>query len=267
MSMQTRFVEVAEIGANTVLVIDWLYNGTNYVHEPSGPEGKDGAKGDTGDLGPKGEKGEPGERGLSGAKGENGLQGPPGPAGTPGPTTGGVVYIRWGRTTCPNTTGTQLVYAGRAAGSHYTHAGGGAEYLCLPNDPDYLTYRDGAQSSRSYLYGAEYETNDGPLSAVNEHNVPCAVCYASTRGTVLMIPGKTVCPSSWIREYYGYLMSEYHSHPRSKYECMDQSPQSIPGSVGNIDGALFYHVEATCTGIACPPYTNGRELTCAACTK
>ena len=40
--------------------------------------------------------------------------------GPPGPTTGGVVYTRWGRTTCPNTTATQLLYAGRAAGSYAT---------------------------------------------------------------------------------------------------------------------------------------------------
>ena len=227
--------------------------------------GPRGEKGGIGQPGQAGEKGEPGNRGLSG---QNGLQGSPGLAGPPGPTAGGVVYSRWGRTTCPNTTGTQLVYAGKAAGSHYSHGGGGAEYLCLPNDPDFLTYRNGAQSSRSYLHGAEYETSDfGPLSAFNNHNVPCAVCYASTRGTVLMIPGKIVCPSSWIREYYGYLMSEHYTHNRIKYECMDQSPQSIPGSVGNINGALFYLVEATCTGIACPPYANGKELTCTVCTK
>ena len=53
--------------------------------------------------------------------------------GPPGPTTGGVVYTRWGKTTCPSTSGTQLLYAGRAAGSHYTEKGGGANYLCLPD--------------------------------------------------------------------------------------------------------------------------------------
>ena len=104
------------------------------------------------------------------------------------------MYTRWGRTTCPNVTGTQLVYAGRAAGSHYTHAGGGANYLCLPNDPSYLQYRS-RSAEHGYLYGAEYETSGGPLSAFHNHNVPCAMCYVSTRGTVLMIPGKTTCPS------------------------------------------------------------------------
>ena len=38
---------------------------------------------------------------------------------------GGLVYTRWGRTTCPLTSGTQLVYHGRAAGSHSGNKGSG----------------------------------------------------------------------------------------------------------------------------------------------
>ena len=49
--------------------------------------------------------------------GEKGEKSDMGEQGPPGPSSGGVTYIRWGRTTCPNTTGTELVYKGRAAGS------------------------------------------------------------------------------------------------------------------------------------------------------
>ena len=199
-----------------------------------------------------------GERGLTGKKGD---------IGPPGPSVGGAVYTRWGRITCPNITGTQLVYAGRAAGSWWKHKGGGANYLCLPNDPSYLQYTSGHQTERGYIYGTEYETRDGPLSAFHDHNVPCAVCYVSTRGTVLMIPAKTTCPSSWTQEYNGYLMTERYQNYRSMHECVDQNPDTVRGGTGSIDGALFYHVEATCHGIACPPYTAGRELACAVCTK
>ena len=194
--------------------------------------------------------------------GERGYAGDSGPPGPPGPSAGGAVYTRWGRTTCPNVTGTQLVYAGRAAGSHYAHKGGGANYLCLPNDPSYLQYRSGHQNERGYIYGLEYETSNGPLAAFHDHNVPCAVCYVSTRGTVLMIPAKTTCPSSWTQEYNGYLMSERH---RSMFECVDGNPETVSGGSGSQDGVLFHHVEATCHGIACPPYTAGRELACAVC--
>ena len=181
------------------------------------------------------------------------------------------MYTRWGRTTCPNTTGTQLLYAGRAAGSWYTHRGGGANYLCLPEQPEYSTFTAGSQNGRALLYGAEYQTtngDNGPLRSVDDHNVPCAVCYAPTRGTVVMIPAQRSCPSSWTREYYGYLMANYHGFQRTMFECVDQSPQSIPGSMANTNGALFYHTEVKCNhGIPCPPYDTQKEVTCVVCTK
>ena len=182
------------------------------------------------------------------------------------------MYTRWGRTTCSSTSGTQLLYAGRAAGSHYTHRGGGANYLCLPEQPQYSTYTAGVQSGRAYLYGAEYETggggNNGPFRSFNEHNIPCAVCYTSARETVVMIPARITCPLSWTKEFQGYLMAEHHGHHRSTFQCVDQSPQSVPGSIANINGALFYHAEVQCGyGIPCPPYDAQKEVTCVVCTK
>ena len=83
-----------------------------------------------------------------------------------------------------------------------------------------------------------------------------------------MVPGKISCPSSWTREYYGYIMSEHPLHHRSTFECVDVDAESIPGSTANTNGALFYFTEMRdCNGISCPPYTNGDELTCAVCTK
>jgi len=187
-----------------------------------------------------------------------------------------VVYTRWGRTTCPNTTGTQLLYAGRAAGSQYSNQGGGANYLCLPEQPQYSTYTAGVQTGRAYLYGAEYRTggshpeNIGPLHSFADHNVPCAACYTSARGAVVMIPAQLSCPSSWTREYYGYLMTErsHFTHHRSTFECVEQSPQSVPCSIGSRNEALFYHVEVKCGyGIPCPPYDAPKEITCVVCTK
>ena len=87
---------------------------------------------------------------------------------------------------------------------------GGANYLCMPDDPDYLRYSPGVQGY-SYVYGTQYDTySNQPLSAVLKHNAPCAVCYASTRGAVTMIPAKIRYPSTWTLEYSGYLMSQYH---------------------------------------------------------
>ena len=60
-----------------------------------------------------------GPRGPPGKKGSSGAAGLPGPAGPPGPKgldatnagTSGAVYVRWGRTTCPQ--GSELGYKGK----------------------------------------------------------------------------------------------------------------------------------------------------------
>ncbi|KAI0226298.1 hypothetical protein LSAT2_023093 [Lamellibrachia satsuma] len=69
-------------------------------------------------------------------------------------STGGVVYVRWGRKTCPGNA--SLLYAGVAGGSYYAHKGGGADYQCLPRDPQWGHHTDGLASG-TYIYGAEYQ--------------------------------------------------------------------------------------------------------------
>ena len=176
-------------------------------------------------------------------------------------------YTRWGKTLCPNVTGTELVYAGRAGGTFYTTQGGAANKLCLPEDPDYLTETAGF-SGQSIIHGAEYRfSGNFPGLDLSLHNVPCAVCHVSTRTSVLMIPAKIQCPSSWTREYYGYLTAENDGHYRSSFECVDRNPEVIPGSSSNVEGALFYNVGGNCNGLACPPYEDTRILSCTVCTK
>ena len=192
-----------------------------------------------------------------------GVQGPQ------GPPTGCATYTRWGRTTCPTTQGTQLLYAGRAGGTHYQHTGGAANYLCLPDDPDYLQYQSGAGAPGS-ITGVEYYYASVPsLSSFNYHNVPCAVCYVATRSAAVMIPAKTQCPTQWTLEYVGYLMGDHNNHAgRAMFECVDKNPESIPGSVGTSDPRSFLQVtESTCNGILCPPYDAEKELTCCVCTR
>ena len=219
--------------------------------------------------GPPGPAGPPGKDGTNGKDGVKGDKGEQGPQGSPGPKNGGVVFTRWGRFSCPNTTGTQLLYRGKAAGSHYSHTGGGANYICLPDEPEFLFYVPGTSDQQSYIYGAEYQPEGvGPLNRLHEQNVPCAVCYVSNRTTYLMIPAKITCPTTWTREYQGYLMAERFSHNRNAvYECVDKDAKGIPGSIANTNGALFYHVQAQCNGLLCPPYDTEKELACVVCTK
>ena len=171
--------------------------------------GRDGRDGQPGTTGAPGRDGRNGEKGLNG---DSGVVGPPGP---PGPAGGGTVYIRWGRTTCPSVPGTELVYEGIAAGTYYSVKGGGSNRLCLPKVPKYSSYQPGVQGN-SPLHGSEYELYKGsPLPNVYHHNVPCAVCYVSTRSVVYVVPARDDCPSGWTLEYKGYLMTEYYSHYRT----------------------------------------------------
>ena len=147
----------------------------------------------------------------------------------------------------------------------HTVEAGGANYLCMPLDPEYTLPHQAGVRGDSYVYGAEYQN---PMQGSHQHNAPCAVCYVSTRETVLMIPAKTSCPASWTREYYGYLMSERITHSgRSMFVCVDTYQESVPGSQANTDGVLLYHVEASCNGMPCPPYDPAKELNCVICTK
>ena len=185
-----------------------------------------------------------------------------------------MTYTRWGRTSCPNNTEAQLVYSGRAGGTNYRSRGGSAEKLCLPDDPDYNfpgSIDLSSSSVKSVVQGAEYEADNSisgnPIEHLDDHNVPCAVCDVPIRSRVIMIPAKTTCPLSWMREYYGYLTTERDTYYRSSYSCMDIDPEVIPGTASNTDPSLFYPTVTDCNGLSCPPYVNNHVLSCVVCTK
>ena len=64
-------------------------------------------------------------RGRDGLTGRDGVQGPPGPQGKdepPGPSkpiSGGAVYTRWGKSTCPQVEDIEMLYSGITGGTYY----------------------------------------------------------------------------------------------------------------------------------------------------
>ncbi|KAI8519818.1 hypothetical protein Bbelb_030750 [Branchiostoma belcheri] len=203
---------------------------------------------------------------------------------------GGAVYIRWGRKDCEG--GARLLYeeldkagakcwasgvrrsleeCGFAGGSKGGSYGAGS-FVCLPQEPQWGNYKDGVQSYSAKMYGGEYYLyNEVPFGSKALHygNVPCAVCHAQGRGSKLMIPARNTCSRGWRKEYHGYLMASYYhtSYGGGQYVCVDEQIQGSFGGSANQAGALFYPVEASCGALLCPPYVNGRELTCVVCTK
>ena len=54
---------------------------------------------------------------------------------------------------------------------------------------------------------------------------------------------------------------------RTLFECIDSTPQSVPGlDAHDANNAQYYHVEATCNSLSCPPYDAVKEVTCVVCT-
>ena len=56
---------------------------------------------------------------------------------------------------------------------------------------------------------------------------------------------------------------EYHGHKSNKdYISINKDGEPVPGSGGNANGTLLYHVNATCTGIPCRPFATNKYITC-----
>ncbi len=187
----------------------------------------------------------------------------------PAPTSSGVSYIRWGRTSCPTGNGTEYVYDGITAGSHYTNSGGGSNYICLVKDPNYPP--QATTSSQNWINGSEYETHWGALRRVANHNAPCVACHVTTRSAQLMIPGTDQCPGGWTLEYAGWLVSEHRGHSgRTMYVCLDKDAEVLQCEQSVSQGAEMHHTGVDCNGrfgIPCPPYVHQKDLACAVCTK
>ena len=160
-----------------------------YIEMLRGRDGRDRQDGVPSPCGPQG------QRGNTGA---TGAQGPP------GPRSGGVVYTRWGKTTCPNVSELSwCMQRGLVEPITLTR-----EEQPTTSDPDYLCYHSGVQGY-SDVFGVEYQPYNGPLSAIHEN-------YASTRVAVTMIPAKPRCPLTWTLDYSGLL---WLPHVSSKPLC------------------------------------------------
>ena len=63
-------------------------------------------------------------------------------------------------------------------------------------------------------------------------------------------------------------MAGDHKHAAgTQYTCVDSHPDTLLGGKTDKHGHLFYMVEARCGSLKCPPYVEGRELTCVVCSK
>ncbi|PVD29548.1 hypothetical protein C0Q70_08799 [Pomacea canaliculata] len=169
------------------------------------------------------------------------------------------VFVRWGSSTCPDSS--VLVYSGEVGGSYYTFPGAAVNYLCLPLSN--VTLSDITVNNFAHLYGGEYETLDGHY----QKDPMCAVCRSS-RANNVMIPATTVCPSGWTSEYSGWLMAgDPHHSAASEFICVDSKMEERIGSEKDNNGKLLYYTSTVCGSLPCPPYVNGKRVTCVVCSR
>ncbi|CAC5402712.1 unnamed protein product [Mytilus coruscus] len=175
----------------------------------------------------------------------------------------GSTYIRWGHNRCP--TKSTVVYEGYVAGKKYNINGGGSNFLCLTKQPEYTILQ--STNIAKNLYGVETDIN-GFSPSINDKDMTCAVCLTQ-RSSVLMIPGTKSCPSGWNMEYWGYLMSHGAggTWQPTQYICTDSRPVAVPGGDRNNDESVVYLVGGVCGSLKCPPYINGKPLTCVVCSR
>ena len=188
------------------------------------------------------------------------------------PVYGGAVYIRWGRATCPERS--KYIYKGQMVGPDYHAPGGGSNYLCMHDDPDYSS-KTFSGKFFSNLQAAFY----GSGSLLRHRQIPCVVCESKQRVTQLMIPAKTKCPmgSGWVLEYEGILMSPWTGNSadrdtyRGSYVCVDKDVESTTNRTSENAGHRLLPVSSACTGDGifadCPPYRTDVALSCVVCSK
>ena len=59
---------------------------------------------------------------------------------------------------------------------------------------------------------------------------------------------------------YGYTSA-------SEFICLDNRPEARAGGSVNREGKLLYIAAGFCGSLPCPPYVNGRQITCVVCSK
>ena len=174
-------------------------------------------------------------------------------------------YTRWGSTTCPAATST-LLYAGIMAGAAHTHAGSGANHVCLHPSPQYPEGFNDGNHNGALLYGTEYE-NTGALDLNAQKDAACAVCVLQKPGSTYVQWGRsTSCSNGHTTLYTGLVMADTFIHPKSEFVCVDTAREAHGRSVTTShDGNLLYTTEAEQGSMDETMYLHNREVGCSVC--
>ena len=121
-------------------------------------------------------------------------------------------------------------------GFYGSEQGGGANYLCLPEQPQYSNYTPGVQSGWAYLMEQSIGLEDLTQWTMVH------LCMQTTMSHVQRV-------TLQLKELLWWFLHDLPTHhPGPEYascqsvlmfECMDHSPQSVPGSIASMQMKLY----------------------------
>ncbi|CAH3015203.1 unnamed protein product [Porites evermanni] len=276
--------------------------GVNGLPGLQGQKGFKGEKGEPGQKGDRGLTGLKGTRGVAGIPGENGEPGIPGRVGIKGDKgeagettcyvtekgrrlekpcleasvyddsagtqntgdTGGLTYIRWGRTACP-VGDAKIIYSGQAAGTrHQKSRTGGSPFICVPNQPWYFGQVDASTPLANVTQvSSEVLAQDTTRSTLHGtyFYLSCVLCLVRKRSVQIMLPARKECYRGWHREYDGYLAVQTNWKDHKDLICVDRQSRGLLQDADYVRGLY-----ASCETFSCPPYVESERLPCVVCT-
>lgn len=143
------------------------------------------------------------------------------------------------------------------------------------NDPQWGIY-DSKVNNNPIIGGAIFDVHDinvpnSPFDheKYDHHGVACSLCRKKKKSSTILIPARHDCYGNWVKEYDGYLYAGHHTHAAAtQYICLDKTPEALDKSPNWTAKKLLYPVTVNCNGaIPCPPFVNGREVTCVVCSR
>lgn len=177
-----------------------------------------------------------------------------------------ITYIRWGSKFCPLDTQNEL-YSG------YTSGDGSSNYMCLPDNPQYMKFDQKSKTHTATIDGVKYGTQNVIFSnLLKDKAVPCTLCHVTGFAMTTMFPATTKCPDKWKELYSGYIVTQptNRNFKRKEYICLigDGDNKPVHGSRRIKTGRLD-PVYAKCDILDCTAnkYREDAELPCVVCAR
>ncbi|KAF8789280.1 hypothetical protein HNY73_007226 [Argiope bruennichi] len=140
------------------------------------------------------------------------------------PDGSGDVYIHWGSSTCPSS-GVELLYSGKAAGTLFKSWAGGRNLECMKLEDPKLSKAISPQPKPARLDAVEYRTLAEPDKS---RPIPCAACMVPETVAVKTLYAKKSCPKNWKIEYSGLTMADSGSNVDGDFICLNKKVFQLP---------------------------------------